>query len=373
MPALLKLLGNARAFLKALPAGPQRVHFALGNESCDLDSCIGALAMGVLISRRHPDRVVVPVMNVTRENFALRTENCFVLTQAEVPLDGLIFRDELDMDFILSKYPVSVSLVDHHILAKEDQKLAPYVEEIFDHRPVDTSYSWDARKVTICIESVGSCCTLIANCLLQARNCSDLGRPLAYLLYQVIVYDTIALKPQNHKATALDIEVAAKLETLYGFNEDHQELFDGLWRAHMDVSHLTPSQLLLKDLKLVEGVYIPGLPMLVEEFLGLEGSQEALADFAKLKQISALLLVGMSTSGGSVQRDLAVYSSPPKEPLAEALLKTLLSKQADFFLEEKPSKFGANIHLLHLHNVQVSRKQLVPLVKEAWNDYTKRQ
>lgn len=185
----------------------------------------------------------------------------------------------------------------------------------------------------------------------------------------MIVYDTIALKPQNLKATALDIEVAKKLEALHGFDEEHQELYDRLWGAHVDVSHLTPSQLLQKDLKLVEGVYIPGLPMLVEEFLALQGSLESLAAFARLKQMRVLLLVGLNASGGRVQRDVAVYSNPPKEPLAEALIRTLLDKKADFLIEEKLPKFGENILLLRLHNVQVSRKQLVPLVKEAWQHY----
>lgn len=86
------------------------------------------------------------------------------------------------MDVLLSKYQVKVSLVDHHILAKNNQVFAGFVDEIFDHRPVDTSYEW-GLQVRIQIEPVGSCCTLIGNEIFKSKL-NILTKSLAYLLYR---------------------------------------------------------------------------------------------------------------------------------------------------------------------------------------------
>jgi inorganic pyrophosphatase/exopolyphosphatase len=42
------------------------------------------------------------------------------------------------------------------------------------------------------------------------------------------------------------------------------KLFEELLAARSDVSNLTPSQLLIKDMKVASGIPVPGLPMLVE-------------------------------------------------------------------------------------------------------------
>lgn len=86
------------------------------------------------------------------------------------------------METLKNKYQVKVSLVDHHILAKNDQVFAGLVDQIFDHRPVDSSYEW-GPQVKVQIEPVGSCCTLIGNEILKS-NLNILTKPLAYLLYR---------------------------------------------------------------------------------------------------------------------------------------------------------------------------------------------
>lgn len=89
----------------------------------------------------------------------------------------------MPVEALTSKYQVKVSLVDHHILAKNDQVFAGFVDEIFDHRPVDSSYEW-GPQVRVQIEPVGSCCTLIGNEILKSNNLNILTKPLAYLLYR---------------------------------------------------------------------------------------------------------------------------------------------------------------------------------------------
>lgn len=78
---------------------------------------------------------------------------------------------------------LTVSLVDHHVLKAEEEYLKNYVVEIFDHRPIDTNASWDATKIKIVIEQVGSCSTLITNEIF--KNEDILSKSLAWLLYGI--------------------------------------------------------------------------------------------------------------------------------------------------------------------------------------------
>lgn len=68
----------------------------LGNESCDLDSCISSLAIAYHLYNRIPttsaNTLVVPIQNVSAEYFLFRSDNCFVLKEAGVPLNLLIYR-----------------------------------------------------------------------------------------------------------------------------------------------------------------------------------------------------------------------------------------------------------------------------------------
>jgi inorganic pyrophosphatase/exopolyphosphatase len=70
-------------------------------------------------------------------------------------------------------------LVDHHTLSDEDIALKSSVVSIIDHRPLDLAWSWP--NVSLNIEIVGSCATLVARNVLQ-RNPSILDAQLLNLL-----------------------------------------------------------------------------------------------------------------------------------------------------------------------------------------------
>lgn len=365
MENFLAFLKSSKALLKTINLESMSLHITLGNESCDLDSSISSLILGYLLSTQHPETTVIPIMNVTRENFLLRTENCFVLKRAGISLEDLVYRGEVSFSDLVSKNTITASIVDHHIVSKNDEIFTNCITQVFDHRPIDTSQSWDQSKVKIRIEPVGSCCTLIADEVLRIDE-SLLCKPLAFLLYQTIIYDTIALKSEHGKAKPLDIEIGTKLEQKFNFTEDRQLLFDRLWAAHNDVSHLTAKQLLYKDLKVVEGVFIPGLPMLVEEFLNKADAYEAVVNFACEHKVTCILLVGLNVSSGTVQRDIAIFSETNDNELRTTLLRIFNeNKEYDFEFEKRATEFGENIELLHIRNTKLSRKQMVPLVKKA--------
>jgi hypothetical protein len=58
--------------------------------------------------------------------------------------------------------------------------------------------------------------------------------------------------------------MAMELEARGADSISREKLFEELLAARSDVSSLTPSQLLVKDMKIASGIPVPGLPMLVE-------------------------------------------------------------------------------------------------------------
>lgn len=81
--------------------------------------------------------------------------------------------------------------------------------------------------------------------------------------------------------------------------------------------------------------------------------------------------MGLNASKGNVQRDLAIYSSISDDRLKKSLINMFESNNSeyDFKFEKRHTKYDEKIHLLHVHNIKLSRKQLVPLVKSAWQNY----
>lgn len=348
-----------------------KIHLVLGNESCDLDSSISSLLLGYFHSIQNPENIVVPVLNVSQENFLLRTENCFVFKEAGLDLEHFVYRDQIDFKQLCEKCKLTVSLVDHHILTNNDKILEKYVTEIFDHRPVDSSHVWDTDKVTVRIEPVGSCSTLVTDVILK-RKPDILTCPLANLLYQTIIYDTVALRPELGKAKPLDIEVALNLEKTYNFlAKNRQSVCDSLWAVHNDISALSPKQLLYKDMKVIESFYIPGLPILVEDYLKIPEAHRAIVEFAVENKTNCVLLVGLDVTAGKVRRDIGIYSTTKEDRLKAALLNVFDDNpDYDFQFEHRTTAFDDDMYLLHVHNIKLSRKQLVPVVKQACAKYT---
>ena len=71
-----------------------RVLAVLGNPTCDLDSAVCALVQGYLeyLLRPKNEFIVVPVLNVTRNEFRLKTEVVYHLRQCAINADLLTFR-----------------------------------------------------------------------------------------------------------------------------------------------------------------------------------------------------------------------------------------------------------------------------------------
>ncbi|KAG8252727.1 hypothetical protein J6590_051176 [Homalodisca vitripennis] len=169
--------------------------------------------------------------------------------------------DEIDLESLNRKGNLRLSLVDHHVLQPSDTGLVSSVVNVLDHRPQDPAWSWDNTDITLRI--VGSCCTLVAEKLFTVAP--DLVTPIvAVLLLGTILLDTACLSPAVGRATPQDHQMAEALQARCDSPVERYQLFRELQAAKSDISSLTSSHLLIKDLKVAAGIPIAGLPIKVK-------------------------------------------------------------------------------------------------------------
>lgn len=75
----------------------RKIKVVMGNESCDLDSAVCALVHGFWhfdkLKKEHVDDVaVIPLLNVTKRMFKIKTEVVYVMKENNIPLELLTFR-----------------------------------------------------------------------------------------------------------------------------------------------------------------------------------------------------------------------------------------------------------------------------------------
>lgn len=226
MSALL-LRGLLERGHRALKSQTTSVHLYLGNEACDADSSVSALAYvlyATLLSSPpppgtpgiSPSPTPIPVISCTRSEFLLRREASVILQDWLGPSwsDTGIFLDDVLAAFPTSPPPGSrLTLLDHNRLKGElatrgwDASVASIVDHHFDegahphvtgeHRGID----FDAQAMRGC----GSACSLVANHFLTLNTASAadaVDSPLSKALLSVIALDTINLS--SAKTTPVD-------------------------------------------------------------------------------------------------------------------------------------------------------------------------
>lgn len=316
-------------------------------------------------------KAIVPVLNVSRKNFPIKTEVKHILGEHDITENQLIFKDDLSENQLNKN---EIILVDHHV--------SPYnsnVVGVFDHRPYnpDCNLNENCKKI---IEKVGSCSTLIAGQFLEkTEKPKDYEAPLS-LLYHAIVMDTVNFSEKIKIFTPKDLEAATRIEELFPekFKESSRnELFDKIVRTKADISSLTPYQILNKDAKFLSfngiNISLPGFPMAVQDFVALPNVSNALEGFSEEFSSNAIVLIGQKYIDNGVLRDIGIISRDPKlkEELSESLKKAKNDKSQQLQLEEIKGCNFMSGNYFKQNNLELTRKFILPIVEEVLKNFSK--
>ncbi|XP_042297076.1 exopolyphosphatase PRUNE1 [Sceloporus undulatus] len=360
-----KFLGGCKANLQEHIQRNREVHAVLGNEACDLDSMVSALALAFFLAKTSPESkaAFIPVLNIPRSDFPLRTESTFLLKAQGIPESSLVFRDEIDLLALHQAGRLSLTLVDHHVLPSRDAALEESVVEVLDHRPLELERS-PPCKVTA--ELVGSCATLVTERILQGPA-HVLDRLTAALLHGTIVLDCVNMAPEAGKVTPKDVRYASLLESRFPDLPSKDAIFEALQKAKFDVSGLTTEQMLRKDLKALSGkgtaIAISAIYVNLPAFLERPGLEEELRGFCQLRGYDMLVAMTISFNEHNEPfRQMAVYSE--YADLWTAVCRTLEhSTDPSLSLSPLESPYST-VCAYHQGNTTASRKKVLPIVKD---------
>ncbi|XP_067886091.1 protein prune homolog 2-like isoform X2 [Heterodontus francisci] len=342
-----------------------RVHAVLGDRECDLESAVSALAYAYFLYKTHPtDHLYVPVLNIRRSEFPLRTEVVFILQQLNISDSSLIFRDEIDLHLLNREGKLTLTLVDHNMLTSDDKALEAAVVKIIDHHEQEPQHS---TQCEIVLEQVGSCTALIVSEILQKAP-ELLNHQLTHLFRGAIILDSMNRTSEAGRMTLKDEEILAALEQRFPNLPAQEEVFETLQQAKFDVSGFNTEQILLRDLKeLSEGdtkLAISTVYMTLEDFLSRPNLIDDFKIFTGRHGYDILVLMTFFLrNGGEATRQVAIYTD--NEELCNRICNTLEECQNPC-LQLEPIEYGfQEIKAYQQGSSSVSCKQILPLIKDS--------
>ena len=355
----VKQLQNYLEGTKTAILNGEKIQIIMGNEAADLDSMGSAViyAYCKAMSASSDDTTIyVPMINIPREDFKLRTEAAFLFSHAGINTDWLLFAEDINLNALNQTGNLELVLVDHNKLASNQSELAQTVEEIIDHHKDEQLYM-DAARV---IEPVGSAATLVAEALLKNPDALEEGS--AVLLLGTILLDTVNLDPDAQRATEKDQQIVDALLKLTG--ADRKQLFDKLQEEKFNVSSLDSSDLLRKDYKEWklgnQNVGFASVLLSISDWLTKDADLSgSLAAYASRCKLDVLIAMNAYTQP-QFTRELVVYCKD--DALRSKLLKFL--EGSDLGLTKIEGAVDADTALYAQANLGYSRKKLQPVMND---------
>ena len=342
-------------------------HCVMGNEASDLDSMATSVAYAYFLSRtkQKAGEFYLPLINIPRADFRLRTEAVYLFEKTGIDIKNLIFIDQISLAALRDRGSLKLTLIDHNKLASSQEKFEDTVEEIVDHHKDEGLYTPSEGRT---IGPVGSAATLVAEKMLNLDTTPP-DPTIAELLLGTILLDTVNLDPQAQRVTPKDEAVASQLFEITG--ADQNELFNKLQAEKFNTSALDTADLLRKDYKEWQlgavklGISSVSLP--VREWLNKDPG--ILGEFSKYSQSRKLdILLAMNAyTDPAFERELVVFSAD--DQLKEKTVSFLLDLRIGLETIDAGMVKGAgkNIAFFSQGDLSKSRKKLQPLLNEYFS------
>jgi exopolyphosphatase len=339
------------------------LHLVLGNESADPDSIVSALMYAFLrwTTATPQDPLPVPVINCPPGAIRQRPEASYLLAEAGISPACLVYYPELELGGALPLQRIQLTLVDHNELAPDQRHLKSRVRGIIDHH-LDSGDFQDC--VPRIIAPVACSATLVAELILNERP-GLLDPLLARLLLGPILLDSVNLDPQADRCGTKDRRMAARLTELAGI--DPARFYLALAATRLDISGLEPPALLNRDLKTGNSrglrFAVSAVPIQLDQWLADTPDLPAeIRSFAQGRDLDFFLVLTYFPNPRFERRAMAWALNPSH---LKALFAYFNAHGAGLTAVGTPpssSEKNPGIVIWHQHNVQMSRKHLMPLI-----------
>jgi exopolyphosphatase len=347
------------------PQNSGTIHFVMGNESADMDSIISSIAYAYLLQQQslQQSEFHIPLMNIPREELALRKDVLYLFDLFNISADDLLFLDDdVPLDTLFAQKRLRLNLVDHNSLKPRQKHLCDIVERIVDHHHDERKHYPLVSEHDKLIDIAGSSATLIAEKVLHSSRV-EISPELAMLLLAPILMDTGNLK-SSKKTTGRDVAIAAALKDLAS-SMLPADFYHALMAAKNDISGLTPPMLLSKDFKeYADGEIFYGISSLPSTVCwGMDDLEEVgpeIQKYAGARNLDYLILL-MSCNEPQAKRRILVYS--PSQELLNGFHDYVLADEVlqGLFIPDGSSEVF--LMMLYRTEIAIARKQLQPLLR----------
>ena len=338
------------------------VCLVMGNEAADLDSMASSVVYAYYLQSLNNDEksIYVPLINIPKEDFKLRTEAVYLFAEAGIEIDNLIFSDEINIEEISKSEKLNIILVDHNRISAKLENYSGNVIEVVDHHKDEGIY--ESSMTTI--EPVGSCATLVTEKITE-NNISFIDEKTAQLMAGTILLDTVNFNPDAKRTTDKDVKMAEYL--LSNFKLDRDNLFEKLQFEKFNTSSLSTTDLLRKDYKEWKlgdkmcGFSSALLP--ASKWIAKDSSISSnISDYCKKNNLDILFIM-IAYTEPEFTRELILFSDD--SDLRKNIIKCmedndLQLKSMDNIKNSDPEKMD----IFAQKNAAYSRKKLQPVIQE---------
>ncbi|WP_020586627.1 DHHA2 domain-containing protein [Desulfobacter curvatus] len=337
-----------------------------GNEAADLDSVVSAIGLAWVLGNGNNPCTALPLIPIKRDDFRLKTESRWVLSQTGIDTENLFFLDDIQpLEMLISRVK-GFALVDHNRPANGFLKYEEKIKFIMDHHENLKLYPYALGR----IEPVGSCATLVGEDLINNNEEGPAGKipgSLAALLLGAILIDTVNLDPKAGRMTPRDQAVAKHLKPIAGLDAD--TFYQGIRAAKSDISEMDTRDLLRRDCKTFQfnkvNCTVASVPLALEQWMVRD------MDLAKgietyAGEVQADILMTMNTQRTpEFSRGISVFC---KSPVLFTTILAMLTFNLDLELVPPPQGFNCGkVHFYRQGNLKLSRKKLEPILDQYFS------
>jgi exopolyphosphatase len=367
----LKRLGNKGCAL-----------FIVGNEAADLDSCMSSILTAYFCSKALETQklftispsAVLPLINIPRDDLKLRPDVVYLLSELGLPSKSLLFLDDLGAPSVYSNsyaYLVDFNKLTDHLSSIFDNR----VVGILDHHDDEGLYNDIISTVngTRTIAKAGSCMSLVVDHWRKIVGDSEFKTSeVAKLAMAPLLADTANMTHRVEEYDRRSFELlsqAPSLSTsvLYSLLQTHKKNLNGM----------IPRDILRTDYKQWDSagnnnLGISSTPQSLEWLYSHHKQFDAdIQSWADEKRLSVYAIMTTSKdANNNFQRELAILpNGTNNSDRSEELVNNFLSLFTDQ-LQLEPKEISSipeysKVRVFQQRNVQASRKQVAPLLRQA--------
>lgn len=355
----------------------ETMNVALGNVSCDMDSCIGAILLGYYLTlkndyRSQPgnfDLFWMPVINCPRKELCARLDISHHLEKYQIDPELLVFIDDIDLSFYASNKQLKLAIVDHNILDITQQHLGKSVVMIVDHHKDEKAYLDQEHDRTIVF--CGSACSLVLERIFKDDLEKYLTPHIFMFFLPAVLLDTENFKHtlEGSKWSQIDKDVIFNVNKFI-LAEYYNELLNKKVDKELNIK-LGIDLILRKDFKnyvwknCITGISVVFNPL--HEILftfGVETIKSKLKERMADNGIHFYGIISQTyTKEGNPQRELMLFD------LDTSRLEEVAKKFAESKIKHVVKKFTGlrgNFLFYSLSDESISRKKLEPVLSEIF-------